>query len=98
MWCSAWAAANGPLRWKNVWHHNGRPVFKFFGIDSISEAQVWRGADVLAPGDRAGAARAEGEYSYADLIGCGMHGAPADECRWEWFGELRSMAAGRFCG
>jgi ribosomal 30S subunit maturation factor RimM len=32
-----------PSEVENLWHHNGRPVFKFFGIDSISEAQIWRG-------------------------------------------------------
>jgi 16S rRNA processing protein RimM len=58
-----------PSEVENLWHHNGRPVFKFFGIDSISEAQVWRGADVLAP-ESERARPDPGEYSYADLIGC----------------------------
>ena len=58
-----------PSEVESLWHHNGRPVFKFFGIDSISEAEIWRGADVLAPESER--ARPEpGEYSYADLIGC----------------------------
>ena len=60
-----------PSEVESLWHHNGRPVFKFFGIDSISEAQLWRGADLLAPESER--ARPEpGEYSYADLIGCAM--------------------------
>ena len=58
-----------PSEVENLWHHNGRPVFKFFGIDSISEAQIWRGADVLAP-ESERAKPEPGEYSYADLIGC----------------------------
>ena len=58
-----------PSEVESLWHHNGKPVFKFFGIDSISDAQVWRGADVLAPeSDRA--LPEQGEYSHADLIGC----------------------------
>ena len=60
-----------PSEVENLWHHNGRPVFKFFGIDSISEAQIWRGADVLAP-ERERAKPEPGEYSYADLIGCAI--------------------------
>jgi len=60
-----------PSQVENLWHHSGRPVFKFFGIDSISEAQLWRGAEVLAPESER--ARPEpGEYSYADLIGCAI--------------------------
>jgi 16S rRNA processing protein RimM len=58
-----------PSEVERLWYHNGRPVFKFVGIDSISDAEVWRGADVLAPESER--ARPEpGEYSHADLIGC----------------------------
>ena len=58
-----------PVQVERLWYHNGRPVFKFFGIDSISDAQSWRGADLLAPESER--ARLEpGEYSHADLIGC----------------------------
>jgi 16S rRNA processing protein RimM len=58
-----------PVQVERLWYHNGRPVFKFFGIDSISDAQVWRGAELLAPESER--ARPEpGEYSHADLIGC----------------------------
>jgi len=58
-----------PSEVERLWYHNGRPVFKFFGIDSISDAQVWRGADLLAPESER--ARPEpGEYSHAELIGC----------------------------
>ncbi|HVO97128.1 MAG TPA: ribosome maturation factor RimM [Bryobacteraceae bacterium] len=56
---------------ERVWFHDGRPVFKFFGIDSISDAEPWAGADILVadserdlPGD--------GEYSHADLLGCAL--------------------------
>ena len=54
---------------ERLWYHNGRPVFKFFGIDSISDAEIWRGADLLAPESQR-ARPEEGEYSHADLIGC----------------------------
>ena len=58
-----------PVQVERLWYHNGRPVFKFFGIDSISDAAVWRGADILAP-ESERARPEQGEYSHADLIGC----------------------------
>jgi 16S rRNA processing protein RimM len=54
---------------ERIWSHEGRPVFKFAGIDSISEAEPWQGADVLVP-EAERAEREAGEYSHADLIGC----------------------------
>jgi 16S rRNA processing protein RimM len=63
------AGLKRPLQVERLWYHNGRPVFKFVGIDSISDAQTWRGADLLAPESER--ARPEpGAYSHADLIGC----------------------------
>jgi 16S rRNA processing protein RimM len=56
---------------ERVWHHNGRPILKFAGIDSISEAETWAGADVLVDAS-ARVSPAEGEYSHADLIGCAV--------------------------
>jgi 16S rRNA processing protein RimM len=56
---------------ERVWHHNGRPILKFTGIDSISEAETWAGADVLVEAS-ARVPPAEGEYSHADLIGCAV--------------------------
>jgi len=65
----------GPLsrmaRVERVWHHDGRPVFKFEGVDSISDAEVWEGADILVP-EAERARPEEGEFSHADLIGCAV--------------------------
>lgn len=58
-----------PVQVERLWYHNGRPVFKFFGIDSISDAEAWRGADLLAP-ESERARPEQGEYSHAELIGC----------------------------
>ena len=58
-----------PVQVERLWYHSGRPVFKFFGIDSISDAESWRGADLLAP-ESERARPEQGEYSHADLIGC----------------------------
>lgn len=54
---------------ERVWHHDGRPVFKFAGIDSMTEAEPWAGADMLVAEVERAAPEA-GEYSHADLIGC----------------------------
>lgn len=54
---------------ERVWRHAGRPVFKFTGIDSISEAERWEGAEILVP--EAERVKLEaGEYYQSDLIGC----------------------------
>lgn len=54
---------------EEYWLHGGIPVFKFAGIDSISDAETWEGADILvAPEERA--LPEEGEYTHEDLIGC----------------------------
>jgi 16S rRNA processing protein RimM len=58
-----------PSKVEDIWWHNGRPVFKFVGIDSISDAELWAGADVLVE-DAEKEQPEEGAYSYADLIGC----------------------------
>jgi len=65
------AGLKRPVQVERLWYHNGRPVFKFVGIDSISDAEKWRGADLLAP-ESERAIPEEGEYSHAELIGCEM--------------------------
>jgi 16S rRNA processing protein RimM len=56
-------------RVEEIWWHDGRPVFKFEGMDSISDAEGWSGADVLVA-DSEREMPEEGAYSHADLIGC----------------------------
>jgi 16S rRNA processing protein RimM len=58
-------------RIERIWWHDGRPVFKFEGIDSISDAERWAGADVLVA-DSERELPEEGAYSHADLIGCAL--------------------------
>ena len=60
-----------PSEIEHVWNHDGRPVFKFAGIDSISDAEAWAGADVLVEESQRAELEA-GEYSHADLIGCSV--------------------------
>jgi 16S rRNA processing protein RimM len=57
---------------EEVWEHSGELVFKFKGIDSISDAEKLRGAEVQVPRSE----RVEldpGEYFHSDLIGCEVH-------------------------
>ncbi len=64
--------ANGkkrPSRIESLWWHDGRLVLKFEGIDSISDAEPWNGADILVE-DAEREMPEEGEYSHADLLGC----------------------------
>jgi 16S rRNA processing protein RimM len=54
---------------EEVWLHDGRPVFKFRGIDSISDAEPWQGAEVRIPMEER-AELAPGEFYQSDLVGC----------------------------
>ena len=61
---------------EETWRHDGRPVFKFAGIDSISDAENWEGAEMLVPRSEVEPPE-EGAYSYADLVGCKVVGRRA---------------------
>ena len=54
---------------ENFWRHDGRPVFKLAGINSISEAELWEGSEILVP-ETERAALEPGEFYQADLVGC----------------------------
>ena len=59
----------GAYQVEEVWEHSGALVFKFRGVDSISDAEKLRGAEVQVP--RAERVALEpGEYFHSDLIGC----------------------------
>jgi 16S rRNA processing protein RimM len=54
---------------ENTWFHNGALVFKFRGIDTISDAELLTGCEVRVPM----AERTQldpGEYFQSELIGC----------------------------
>jgi 16S rRNA processing protein RimM len=76
-----------PVGLLKFWADHNHPefgVFHFAGSTSISEAEKWRGCDVLLPFDQRVQLPA-GKYFVTDLIGCSV---------WEILGE----AAPRFCG
>ena len=58
---------------EETWRHDGRPVFKFVGIDSINDAEKWEGAEMLVPPSEVEPPE-EGAFSYADLVGCKVVG------------------------
>ena len=45
-------------------------MFKFRGIDTITDAEDLAGPKCGIPRERAAAARSEGEFYQSDLIGC----------------------------
>ena len=55
----------------SVWEHGNHLVFKFQGIDSISDAEKWRGAEVRVPFSQR-EPLAEGEFYVSELEGCAV--------------------------
>jgi 16S rRNA processing protein RimM len=53
---------------ENAWEHGGRLILKLRGMDTISEAERWRGCDVRIPRDER-LPLPQGEYYQSDLIG-----------------------------
>lgn len=51
------------------WAHKGRVVFKFVGVDSISDAEALVGAELQVPRDERVEIGAAGAY-LSDLVGC----------------------------
>jgi len=57
------------FRIEEIWEHGARLIFKFEGVDSISAAELLRGAEVRVPlSERF--ALPPGEYYHSDLVGC----------------------------
>lgn len=58
-----------PVTIESAWEHGDRVVLKFAGIDNISDAEAWQGAELRVPlSERA--PLEEGEFYQSDLIGC----------------------------
>ncbi len=54
---------------ERVWRHGEYWVLKFDGVDSIGEAERFRGADIWIPFEERGQLPV-GEYFRSDLLGC----------------------------
>jgi 16S rRNA processing protein RimM len=52
-------------------NHRGQAVFHFEGVNSISEAEKFRGLDVLLPFEQR-VTLAAGQYFVSDLVGCSV--------------------------
>lgn len=63
------AAGHRPAEVETVWEHRGRVVFKFRGVDTISEAERLRGREVRIPLSSR-PPLPPGEYYQSDLVGC----------------------------
>ncbi|MHB8302943.1 MAG: ribosome maturation factor RimM [Acidobacteriaceae bacterium] len=61
--------ATAPIVIQEAWLHKGRVVLKFEKTDSISDAELLRGAEVVIPAD-ARATLDEGAVYISELIGC----------------------------
>ena len=54
---------------ERVWWHGDKPIFKFVGVDSMTDAEPLGGQEVTI--DRAERIQLpEGEYFFSDLVGC----------------------------
>ncbi len=54
---------------ERTWMHGDHLIFKFKGVDTISDAERLAGTDVSIPMEKR-AQVAEGEYYQSDLVGC----------------------------
>jgi 16S rRNA processing protein RimM len=54
---------------ETTWFHNGTLIFKFRGVDSISDAELLSGLEVRVPLSERAPLEA-GEFFQSDLIGC----------------------------
>jgi 16S rRNA processing protein RimM len=63
---------------ENSWQHGEHWVVKFAGVDSIDDAEKFRGSELWIPREGRGALP-EGEYFRSDLLGCLVKDASAGE-------------------
>jgi 16S rRNA processing protein RimM len=54
---------------ENTWFHSGTLIFKFRGVDTISDAEKLSGSEVRVPASER-VPLEEGEFFQSDLIGC----------------------------
>jgi 16S rRNA processing protein RimM len=60
-----------PMEVEETWMHGDHLIFKFKGVDSISDAEKLAGADVAIPFEQR-AQLTEEEVYQSDLIGCAV--------------------------
>jgi ribosomal 30S subunit maturation factor RimM len=76
---------------ESTWFHQGTLIFKFRGVDTISDAELLTGAEVRVPLDQRTPLE-PGEFFQDDLVGCQVvDRRPAS--RWARFPAGRMAAA-----
>lgn len=71
---AAGAAKGAEHEVERTWNHQGVLIFKFKGIDSMTDAENYRGLEVRIPlSERV--APEPGEYFHSDMIGCEVQDA-----------------------
>jgi len=60
---------DAPMEVEHFWIHGDRAIFKFKGVDTITDAERLAGSAVQVPLDQR-PATPEGEYYQSDLVGC----------------------------
>lgn len=71
LWALEKDGARRPVTVEDLWPHKGLLVLKFAGVETISEAQTFRGAELQVP--RAERAELEPGWTYlSDLVGCSL--------------------------
>ncbi len=68
----------GQLAVEEAWLHQDQLILKFAGVDSISDAERFRGGEVRVPFSQR-ARLADGEYYLSDLPGCAVVDASTGE-------------------
>lgn len=70
-WVHLMNGSDEPVRIAEAWLHKEDWVLRFEGVDSISSAERFRGADLWVPRSERGSL-AEGEWFRTDLVGCSL--------------------------
>lgn len=82
-----------PFEIESIWAHRGRLIFKFHGVDGISDAELLRGAEMRVPrSDRM--ELPAGEYYHSDLVGCVVK----EKGTGQMLGRVRSWLEGGEAG
>ncbi len=55
---------------ENIWMHGDHLIFKFQGVDTISDAEKLAGAEVAIPFEERAQLEDDGEVYQSDLVGC----------------------------
>lgn len=87
------AGAPLPCQVERAWFHNGTLIFKFQGIDAISDAEALAGMEVRIPA----AERTQiepGEFFQSDLVGCDV----VDRKSGERLGRVEAWQDAGGCG